>query len=139
MDCIFCKIVSGEIPSTKVFEDEKLLAFMDIKPINEGHVLVIPKTHSELIDQVEESKVGEMFKLARKINLAIRKSGVRCEGVDYFLADGEDAGQEVPHTHLHVFPRFKGDGFGFKFPVGYDKLPARAELEKVADKIKRQL
>lgn len=139
MECIFCKIVAGEVPSTKVFENDALLAFMDIKPINEGHVLIIPKKHAELIEGVEEETVGQMFKLAQKLNTAIRSAGIKSEGINYFLADGEVAGQEVFHVHLHVFPRFKNDGFGFNFPASYDKLPSRQELEEAANKIKTKI
>jgi histidine triad (HIT) family protein len=138
-DCIFCDILSGKLPVTKLYEDEKILIFMDIQPINSGHLLIIPKEHKELITELDDNLVAHMFKLAQKMNFAVRDSGVKCEGVNYFLADGESAGQEVFHVHVHVIPRFKDDGFGFKFPEGYENKPSRENLETVAEKIKKVL
>jgi histidine triad (HIT) family protein len=139
-ECVFCKIVSGEFESSNIYEDEDMLAFMDIHPVNKGHILVIPKKHIELISELDEKTSGKMFVLAGKINSALRKSGVKTEGVNYFLADGEAAGQEVFHTHLHVFPRFKKDGFGLKFPEGYRvDLPERNELDILAESIRNNL
>ena len=136
-DCVFCKIVSGEYTSSKIYEDDSILAFMDIQPVNKGHLLIIPKKHVELIADLDDDTSAKMIKHANKINNALRKSGVKLEGVNYFLADGEAAGQEVFHTHLHLIPRFKGDGFGFIFPDGYRVLlPERNELNSIAEKIK---
>jgi histidine triad (HIT) family protein len=138
-DCIFCKIIKKEVPATVVFETEKVLAFMDIKPINPGHVLVIPKIHSEFISGVSEEDLQEMMLIGGRINSALRKSGIKCTGVNLFLADGVDAGQEVPHVHLHVIPRFEKDGFGFKFPLGYETMPERSELVELSEKIKKAI
>ncbi len=140
MDCVFCKIIKGEYECSKVYEDELLLAFMDIQPVNEGHVLIIPKEHIELAKDINEITAGKMFVLANKINKALRSSGIRMQGINYFLADGTAAGQEVFHTHLHIIPRFKDDGFGLKFPEGYRKnLPLRNELNSIAENIKSVL
>lgn len=137
MDCIFCKIISGEYESSKIYEDDLLLAFMDIFPVNKGHVLIIPKEHIELVADLNEETAGKIYVLAIKVNSALRESELKPEGVNYFLADGIAAGQEVFHTHLHVIPRFKNDGFGLKFPEGYRKnLPPRDELNKIAEKIR---
>lgn len=139
-ECVFCKIVSGEFESSNIYEDEDMMAFMDIYPVNTGHVLIIPKKHIELISELDEKTSGKMFILAGKINNALRKSGIKLEGVNYFLADGEAAGQEVSHAHLHVFPRYKDDGFGLKFPEGYRKeKPNRNEFDQLAEKIKSKL
>lgn len=139
-DCEFCKIVSGEFKSSKIYEDDSILAFMDIQPVNEGHILIIPKKHVELIADLDDETSAKMFVIAGKINKALRKSDVRLEGINYLLADGESAGQEVFHTHLHLIPRFKGDGFGFIFPEGYRViLPEREELNLIAGKIKDAL
>jgi len=131
--------VNGVFASSKIYEDDIILAFMDIFPVNMGHVLIIPKKHVEMISDVEDSTLGKMFAIAGKINTAIRKSGVKVEGINYFLADGEVAGQEVFHTHLHVFPRFKKDGFGLVFPEGYKNEIERNELDLIALKIKSAL
>ncbi len=137
MDCAFCKIISGEYECSKVYEDEQLLAFMDIHPVNKGHVLIIPKEHIELAIDINDETTGRIMILAKKINKALRKTEIKLEGVNYFLADGEAAGQEVFHAHLHIIPRFKNDGFRLKFPEGYRKnLPARDDLDNLAEKIK---
>ncbi len=139
MKCIFCKIVKKELPYSKVYEDKDFLALMDIKPINKGHVLVIPKKHSELISEMNKTDISKMMVVAEKISSAIRKSRIRCRGINFFLADGRAAGQEVLHVHLHVIPRFLNDGFGFKFPDNYGNKPSKKELERLAEKIKREL
>lgn len=138
-NCIFCKIVKGELPSHKLYEDDKLFAFLDIQPINKGHVLIIPKEHSALISGVEDEALGEMMKLAKKIDQAIRESDLKPAGVNLYLADGEVAGQEVPHAHLHIIPRFDQDGFGLVFPEGYKNKPTKEELEEISQKIMSHL
>lgn len=135
-NCIFCKIVKNELPGNKIYEDEDVLAFMDIQPINPGHLLIIPKKHAELISEVDDSVVAKMNVIGKKLNTALRKSGLKAEGVNFFLADGESAGQEVFHVHLHVFPRFKNDGFGLKFPENYRNKTEASELKMAAEKIK---
>ena len=135
-DCIFCKIINGELPSSKIYEDDKLLAFLDIQPINKGHVLIIPKQHKVLIAELDNKILGDMISLANKINQAIRQSDIKSEGINLFLADGEAAGQEVFHVHLHIIPRFQKDGFGFIFPENYKNKPPREELDLISQKIK---
>ena len=138
-DCIFCKIINGELPSSKIYEDDKLLAFLDIQPINKGHVLIIPKQHKVLIAELDNKILGDMISLANKINQAIRQSDIKSEGINLFLADGEAAGQEVFHVHLHIIPRFQKDGFGFIFPENYKNKPPREELDLISQKIKSYL
>lgn len=138
-NCIFCEIIKGGLPSSKVYEDDTLLAFMDIQPVNKGHVLIIPKQHTELITDLEDTILERMMVLAKKVDQALRKSDIQPEGVNLFLADGEAAGQEIFHAHLHVFPRFKKDGFGFTFPSNYTNKPSRDELEIISQKIQLHL
>ena len=138
-DCIFCRIIKGEIGATFVYRDQWVSAFMDIQPINPGHVLVIPNTHATLLADLEAGMGEKIFQTARQVAAALRLSGLPCEGVNLTLADGEAAGQEVGHVHLHVIPRTKLDGFGFKFGPNYGNKPSREELEKVAEKVKRCL
>lgn len=135
MDCIFCKISKKEIPASIVYEDKEVISFMDIQPINQGHVLVVPKSHKKLIIELNDDLVSHLFKVGKEINNKIRKSGIKCEGINLLLADGEAAGQEVFHSHLHVIPRFKNDGFEFKFPENYKNKPSRNELDIIAKKI----
>lgn len=137
--CILCKIIRHEAPSNSVYEDEQVLAFMDIQPINPGHVLIVPKEHVEFVSELADNTVAQLSIVAKKINSALRKSGLKVEGVNHFIADGEAAGQEVAHVHLHVFPRHKKDGFGFKFPDQYLRLPTDSDLKEVAQKIRSKL
>jgi len=137
--CIFCKIVEGSAPSSNVYEDDICLAFMDIQPVNPGHVLVIPKVHYTDLSDLPADVGGHLFQVAQRIALSLPKTGIKNEGVDLFLANGEAAGQEVFHVHLHVIPRYKGDGFGFRFGPDYENLPERSELDAIAVQIKQQL
>ena len=137
--CIFCKIVEGSAPSSKVYEDDLCLAFMDIQPVNPGHVLVIPRAHFSALSDLPTETGGHLFQVAQRIALSLPKTNVRNEGVDFFLANGAAAGQEVFHVHLHVIPRYEGDGFGFRFGPNYNNLPARSELAAIAAQIKQQL
>ncbi|MDB2447157.1 HIT domain-containing protein, partial [bacterium] len=114
-NCIFCKILKGEANASFIFKDKMTAAFMDLNPVNRGHVLVVPDVHHERFTAIETDIVGEMFKVAQKILKAIEKSEIPCEGANLFLSDGEVAGQEVPHSHLHIAPRFKGDGHQMGF------------------------
>lgn len=134
--CIFCKIARGEIPASVVAETETVLAMMDIQPINPGHVLVIPQAHATYLGDLDVKLGGDIFQLGMRVAAGLRHSGLRCEGVNLFLADGKVAGQEVFHVHLHVIPRFEGDGFGLRFPSGYGEHPEREELAHIAASIK---
>ena len=137
--CIFCEIVHGNSPSSKVFEDDICLAFMDIQPVNPGHVLVIPKEHFEDLTDLPADIGSHLFQVAQRIVLSLPKTDIKVEGADLFLAHGEAAGQEIFHAHLHVIPRFRGDGFGFRFGPNYVNLPERHELDSIAVQIKQQL
>jgi len=137
--CIFCEIVKGSAPSSKVYEDDACMAFMDIQPVNPGHVLVMPTRHFTDLKDLPPHVGGHLFQIAQRIALSLPETNVRNEGVDLFLAHGEAAGQEVFHVHLHVIPRYEGDGFGFKFGPNYRNLPDRSELDEIAARIKRQL
>ncbi|MFB6979016.1 HIT family protein [Streptomyces scopuliridis] len=109
--CVFCAIVRGQAAASIVFEDEWVIAFMDLQPVTPGHLLVIPKSHAEGLEDLQEDVGMRVWAVAHRLGRALRLSGLRCEGVTLFLADGEAAFQEVFHVHLHVFPRFKGDPF----------------------------
>jgi histidine triad (HIT) family protein len=138
-DCLFCRILAGELPGTFVWRDADCAAFMDIQPVNPGHVLVVPVRHATHLADIDADAAARLMAVAHRIAAAVRASGVRCEGVNLFLADGEAAMQEVPHVHLHVFPRFPGDGFGLRFGPHYRDRPPRAELEQVADALRAAL
>jgi histidine triad (HIT) family protein len=135
MPCLFCEILAGRIPATFIYRDKNVAAFMDIQPVNPGHVLVIPTSHAKGLDDLPAAAGVAVFGVAHRIARAMKKSRLKCEGVNLFLADGEAAMQEVfhLHLHLHVFPRFQGDGFGLKFSDGYSHKPERADLESAAE------
>jgi histidine triad (HIT) family protein len=145
--CIFCDILAGQVPASFVYRDDICTAFMDIQPVNTGHLLVVPNRHATCLAdastgsaQVLPPETGaQMFRVAQQLAAALRRSGVRCEGVNIFLADGSAAGQEVFHVHLHVIPRWVGDGFGLRFGPVYGTRPPRAELEQVAQRIRTAL
>ena len=135
-DCIFCKIVRREAPASVVREDVSTLAFMDIQPMNTGHVLVIPKAHSALVEDLPPAAVGPILEAAREISRAMRASGIRCEAVSFYLANGREAGQEVFHVHLHLIPRWRGDGLGLRVRPDRGRVADRKELDEVAAKIR---
>lgn len=132
-ECTFCEILAGRLPSSMVYQDECCSAFMDIQPVNPGHVLVIPNRHGVSLGGLDEETGAHLFNVGQRVAQALRQSGLKCEGVNLFLADGEAAGQEVFHVHLHVFPRYHGDGFGFRFGPDYRNRPSRAGLDMMAE------
>jgi diadenosine tetraphosphate (Ap4A) HIT family hydrolase len=135
--CIFCAIVAGRAPASVVYEDAAALVFMDIQPVNPGHLLIVPKSHATFLVDLDEATGAHLFTLAMRMAAALRRSGIRCEGVNLFLADGEAAFQEVFHVHLHVFPRFVGDPF--KIEADWSARPARMELDALATMIRAAL
>ena len=137
--CVFCRIVKGVTPADVVYSDDSVLAFMDIQPVNPGHVLIIPKAHTAGLSNLDEETGGHMFKIAMRLAEGIKKSGVRCEGVNLLLSDGEAAFQEIFHVHLHVIPRFKGDGFDIRFGRQYGLKSDRRELQGIAAKIREAM
>lgn len=139
MSCLFCKIAEAEIPAKVIYEDETVLAFLDIKPINPGHVLVIPKEHADSLADVSPEHLMRVAAAGKKIAEALRQAlSSKCEGVNLFLADGKAAGQEVGHLHLHVIPRYSGDGFGLKFPGHYGNI-SQEEIDSVHKKLRTLL
>lgn len=141
-DCIFCKLLAGELPMSLVFQDEYCFAVLDIDPINPGHVLVVPKLHAASLADLDDVVGAHMFNAARQVAAAMRKtSEIQCEGVNLFLADGAVAGQDVFHAHLHIRPRFSGDEVRSQYPVGFEKRPKpkREALDTLAAAIKCNL
>lgn len=135
-NCIFCKIVAGEIPSTRVYEDADTLAFMDIGPVIKGHTLVIPKQHYDPITKTPVDVLGRLMKVVQKIAQA-QMNGLKADGVNVLNANGTAAGQQVPHIHFHVVPRFKTDGHHWNWaPKKYDSIE---EMKKIADEIRKGL
>lgn len=136
--CIFCRIVAGQEAASLVYRDDLVTAFMDILPVNTGHLLVVPNQHSTDLAGLDEAAGARMFGVAQRLGGALRRSGVRCEGVNLYLADGRAAGQEVLHVHLHVLPRYAGDGFGLRRAKQLG-LAARGELDTIAERVRTAL
>jgi histidine triad (HIT) family protein len=130
-DCVFCKIIRGEIPSYKVYEDDKTIAFLDIRPVNAGHTLVVPKKHSTNIFDISSEDWLAVCDVVRKLSIAIEKA-VAADGVNIAMNNREHAGQQVNHPHVHIIPRFKGDGLKLMPQREYLK----DEAEPVAEKIR---
>jgi histidine triad (HIT) family protein len=137
--CIFCEIIAGSIPGSHIHQDETCTAFMDLYPINPGHLLVVPNAHVSYLDRLNPATGAHIFKIAQVMAAALRRSSIKCEAINLFLADGEVAGQEVFHVHLHVVPRYKGDGFGFRFRPGYPSIRERDKLDYEAGLIQAAL
>ena len=135
--CVFCEILAGESPASMVYEDQRIAAFMDIQPVNPGHVLVVPRIHIADLAGLQAGLASELFRVSMRLATAIRRTDLRCEGINLFLADGRAAGQEVFHVHMHVIPRFSGDGFGFQFGPDYGRPTPRAALDEVAHSIRQ--
>jgi histidine triad (HIT) family protein len=134
--CVFCEIIAGRSSASVVRREDGCTAFMDIQPINAGHVLVVPDEHAARLADLPADTGARMFRIAQRMASALYESGLDCEGVNVFLADGEAAGQEVFHVHLHVIPRFAGDGFGLRFGPDYANRPDRDTLEVTAKRIR---
>lgn len=132
--CVFCRIAAGLSPASTIYSDGEILAFLDVRPVNPGHVLVIPRSHAVELGDLHPQLGGRMFQVAQGVAAALRISGLRCDGVNLFLADGKAAGQEVFHTHLHVIPRFHGDKF--RLVPNWPPPPGRDELDRIAAELR---
>ncbi len=137
-NCIFCKIIAGEIPSVKVYEDEHVYAFMDIMPLSKGHTLLIPKTHREFVYDMTSEEAGQLFSAAPKISAAINET-FQPEGMNLLNNNGAKAGQSVFHFHLHFIPRYgEGDGFSAKWMTKEKEFTAE-KIQELAEQVKAKL
>ncbi len=132
-DCLFCRIARDELPALKLYEDELILAFLDIAPINPGHLLVIPREHHCSTATIPETTAGRMFRTGSRLGIALKRS-LKVDGFNLHLADGTCAGQVVMHAHLHVIPRHPEDGFHWGWRQ--QQYASEAERREVAAKIK---
>lgn len=124
-NCIFCKIGNGEIPCNKIYENKKFLVFIDIHPVSDGHLLIIPKKHIVWMQDADDKTIGEIFKLTKKMMLALKKS-LKCDLVQVAVV-----GEEVPHFHIHLIPRYLTDNLPH-FPT---KKYQDGEEKEIANKI----
>ncbi len=134
-ECAFCEIIRGTAPASFTYQDDSVVAFMDVQPITQGHMLVVPREHGVLMNEINETAAMRTFRVARKLGAVVRQS-LGATGVNLLVMDGETAYQDVPHFHVHVVPRYPKDGFGFTFPNTYEHPPARATLDAIAQHIR---
>jgi len=137
VDCVFCKIIAGQIPSTIVHSDEKVFSFLDINPANKGHTLVVPRTHYPTFNDIPPSEIQHLFETAQTISKAMEK-GLHADGYNLMCNNKRPAGQEVDHVHIHIIPRFNGDHVSVKLGWEYKKYD-KGEEKTVADKIRKHL
>lgn len=134
-DCVFCKIRDGQIPSLRVYEDERTFCIMDINPLNSGHCLVIPKAHAATIWEADPVDLQAAIVTARRVATAL-KTAVQPDGLNVLQANGAAAFQSVPHFHLHLIPRWNNDGKGFDWKL----VPGEREhIMKVGEKVRHAL
>lgn len=134
-ECIFCKIVAKQIPSSAVYEDSSFYAFLDITPVNKGHTLVIPKKHYGTLLEMPRDIVEQFAVVCQKVGEMV-KTGTKADGLNFLVNNDPAAGQEVLHAHQHIIPRFSQDGFRFGWP--HQKY-AEGEMADVAKKIAKHL
>jgi histidine triad (HIT) family protein len=134
MNCLFCKIVAGEIPSTKVFEDETSFAFLDIAPVSKGHTLIVPKVHAENLISASAETLSAMMPTVQLMAKAAVKA-VGAEGFNLHVNNGRASGQLVDHLHFHIIPRFAHDGLEHWPKIAY----AEGEAQVVGEKIRKSL
>lgn len=133
MDCLFCKIASGEIPSYKIFEDSFTLAFLDINPISRGHTVVIPKVHFSSFTEMKPEDAALLFSSVNKVTKALLET-IDAPAANIGLNNGEIAGQAVPHVHVHIIPRYENDGGGSMHSIVNSEVDTD-ELEELATRI----
>lgn len=133
-NCIFCKILAGEIPSTVVYEDDDFKAILDVNPAARGHVIILPKNHAANIYELPDEDASKIMVVAKKIATAIEKA-YHCDGVNILQNNGEAAGQTVFHLHVHVIPRFKGDTVN----IGWKQGDMPEDLDAICKEIQAQL
>ncbi|MEU4526326.1 HIT family protein [Amycolatopsis sp. NPDC024027] len=132
-ECVFCAIGSGQAPAAFVHEDDDFVAIVDLRPVTTGHLLVLPRAHHADLASLPASAGARMFTIAQELAAALRRTDLQCEAINLFLADGKAAGQEIPHVHLHVIPRFAGDGFVLNADW---RVRTKEELTEVAAKVR---
>lgn len=138
MSCLFCKIANGEIPATRIAESDSALAFLDVMPLTDGHVLVIPREHAGTVEEMSAESAAGVFALAAQLAGPVRR-GLDAEGTTIGINDGAVTGQTVPHVHVHIVPRFAGDGAGSIHSIFPAHAADPAPLDETATRIRSAL
>ena len=136
LNCIFCKILAGEIPSAVVYEDDDFKAILDVNPAVRGHVIILPKNHAANIFELPDEDASKVMVVAKKIAAAVRKTYL-CDGVNILQNNGAAAGQSVFHLHVHVIPRYEGDTDSIN--IGWRPGETPEDLADIAEEIKKNL
>jgi histidine triad (HIT) family protein len=134
--CVFCNIVAGTAPASIPYADSTTVAFLDINPMTPGHLLVVPRAHAAGLAELDAEAGAQLWRVGQRLAAALRRSAIRADGITFFVADGAAAGQEVEHVHLHVIPRWKGDGVKLGYRPG---RPSRSDLEANATELQTAL
>lgn len=134
-ECLFCKIIAGEVPSQRIYEDEKTFAFLDIHPVNPGHTLIVPKKHSENLLDTDEQIVAAVMSTTQKVAQAVT-TALRYKAFNIGINNGSDAGQVVFHLHVHMMPRHSKDGYTM---WAGRKYPEEDDLKQIAEKIRQSM
>lgn len=128
-DCIFCKIIAGEIPSQTIYEDEKFKVILDVGPATRGHALILPKNHYANLYELPEEDAAEAMKLAKRMMIKMTEK-LKCDGFNVVQNNGEVAGQTVFHFHMHLIPRYRNDGEILKYVAGEPDQEELAQIRK---------
>ena len=135
--CVFCAILKGDLPASYVYQDDTVVSIMDINPVTPGHLLVLPRRHLPDLVDLDDQTAAHMMNVARRLAAGLRASDENVTGINLYLADSPDAGQEIAHAHIHVIPRRPDDGF--RLEINYGEPPTREELEATAMRVSAAL
>jgi histidine triad (HIT) family protein len=133
-DCVFCRILDGQLPASFVYRDERCAAFLDIQPVNPGHLLVVPRTHYESLEDIPHTLATHLFEVAMQLAPVVKHVG-NADGLNILVNSGAAAGQDVFHYHVHVIPRNPDDGFDVPLPFAASQMPDRTVLDANAARI----
>lgn len=130
-DCVFCRIIEGSCPGSFLYEDELIAGYLTTGPVTQGHAMPVEKKHVPSLADLDKNTGKHLFSIRQRTAESIRQSGIKCEGINLFLADGEAAFQEIFRLHMHIFPWNKGDSF--RLDTDCPQKPPRSELDRVAE------
>ena len=133
-DCFFCKIIAGRIPSSKIYEDDNVFAFLDINPVNPGHTLVIPKEHTPNLYEISDEDLCKVIKVVKTLSITIKKV-LNADGINLEMNNDAIAGQLIFHAHIHIVPRFEGDELKHWPGKHYEG----GRQEEIAEKIRKAI
>jgi histidine triad (HIT) family protein len=136
---IFSRIIQGEAPASFIYRDELVSVFLDVEGVNPGHCLVVPNEEATCLAELNPETGKHLFAVAHRIANSYRAGAIECEGVNLWISDGEVAGQEVPHVHLHVVPRLRGDSLRISYDAELWDESRRPQLDEIARRIQQHL